>query len=73
MTQQAFLIEMQEEILDTEIEITMETQLAQIADWDSIAYVTFLASMSDFTEKKISPQAVRQAVTVGDLYHLAFD
>lgn len=72
MKENEFLSEMQD-ILDTEKTLTMETGLGDCEAWDSIAYVTFLADMSDYTEKKISPQEVRTAVTVGDLYHLAFD
>ena len=72
MEKEQFLNEMME-ILDTDETLTLETKLNSLEEWDSIAYVAFLAGMSDYTDKKIRPQQVREAVTVGDLYHLAFD
>ena len=46
MSEQDFLMKMQEEILDTEDEITMGTKLSDIEEWDSLAFVSFMAFAS---------------------------
>ena len=69
MSEQDFLMKMQEEILDTEDEITMGTKLSDIEEWDSLAFVSFMAvaKMSGVT---VDRTAVHEADTVGNLYHL---
>lgn len=58
------------ELMDTDTELTMETRLADIEEWDSLSYVTFLASMSKMIDRRIEPKEVKSAETVKDLYDL---
>lgn len=69
MTEQEFLTKMQEDILDTEEEITMDTPLADIEEWDSLAFVSFLA-MAKLAGKKPAREAIQRSKTVGELYAL---
>ena len=70
MTEQEFLTKMKEDILDTEEEITMQTQLWNIEEWDSLAFVSFLAMAKLTTEKKIEKTSIQSAQTVQELYSL---
>lgn len=72
MEQKEFLNTMAD-VLDEDVaDLEMDTELSSLDGWDSIAYVAYLAAMSDYTEKKIAPKEVRDAVTLADLYRLAF-
>ncbi|MCI7331075.1 MAG: hypothetical protein MR866_06490 [Selenomonadaceae bacterium] len=73
MEEKEFLTTMAEVLDEDENELQMNTELSSLEGWDSIAYVAYLAAMSDYTDKKILPKQVRDAGTVADLYHLAFD
>ena len=50
MNEQDFLKKMQEEILDTEEEIKMDTLLKDIEEWDSLAYVRGAEKVEDLYE-----------------------
>ena len=58
------------DLMDTDTELTMETRLADIEEWDSLSYVAFLASMSKMVDRRIEPKEVKLAETVKDLYGL---
>ncbi len=68
MNEQDF-IEKMTEIMDTEYSFTMDTNLEDIEEWDSLSYVTFL-TMCKSMRKKISPDAIINAKKVRDLYEL---
>lgn len=68
MNEQDF-IEKMTEIMDTEYSFTMDTNLVDIEEWDSLSYVTFL-TMCKSMQKKVSPDAIINAKTVRDLYEL---
>lgn len=68
--EQRFLIMMKEDILDTDIEIKMETQLEDIEEWDSLSVVSFIATANTEYGKKVSRQAVIDAESVADLFAL---
>ncbi|WP_294149067.1 hypothetical protein [uncultured Selenomonas sp.] len=70
MTEQEFLTKMKEDILDTEEEIAMQTQLGNIEEWDSLAFVSFLAMAKLATGKKMERSSIQSAQTVQDLYAL---
>ena len=70
MTKEQFLVKMQEEVLDTEQEITMESTLEELDEWDSLAFVSYIAMANTAAGKKVDRTAVQAAVTVGDLYAL---
>lgn len=69
MTKDVFLSKMQEEVLDTDDEITMDTRLEDV-DWDSLAFVSFIAMANTSAGKKVDRAALKQAETIGELYAL---
>lgn len=58
------------DVLDTEEELTAATVLADLEEWDSLSFVSFLAFANATYGKKIVPADVRNARTVEDLYNL---
>ena len=64
-----FIVKMTD-LLDTEIEISSKTLLSDIEEWDSLSFVAFLAMGNASYNKKISPDDVKSAKTIGDLYQL---
>ena len=69
MDEAKFLVQLAE-LMDTEEELSMEKQLEDIEEWDSLSYVAFMAFAHNVFKRDIERQAVRQAVNVGDLYKL---
>ena len=55
------------DILDCEQEVSMESVLTDIEEWDSLSFVSFLAMANASYGKKVSPADVRAAKTIGDL------
>ena len=58
------------DILDCEQEITMETVLADLEEWDSLSLVSFMAMANAAYGKKVILTDVKMAKTVEDLYEL---
>ncbi len=58
------------ELMDTEQELTMDTELDNIDEWDSLSYVAFLAMCATYSDKKIAPSDVKNAKTIRELYSL---
>lgn len=69
MDEKEFL-ETMAEILDIDEELTMETELDTVEEWDSLSYVMFQAQMLAKVQKKMIPSDVKKAKTIGDLYAL---
>lgn len=69
MDEEKFLVQLAE-LMDTEEELSMEKRLDDIEEWDSLSYVAFMAFAHNVFKRDIERQAVRQAVSVGDLYKL---
>ena len=72
MTEEQFLEKMLD-LLDTEEKITMDSLLNDIEEWDSLSYVSFLAMANVSAGKKLDPNSVRGAKTIGDLFELVKD
>lgn len=70
MTEQDFLTKFKEDVLDTDDDITMDMDLNDVEDWDSLSVVSFIAMGKIATGKKLDRQAVLSAETVSDLYAL---
>lgn len=70
MSEQTFLTKMQEEVLDTEMEISMDTLLGDIEEWDSLSVVSFIAMAKAACGKKVERAAVTNAKTIGELFAL---
>lgn len=58
------------DILDTEDEVTLDTTLADIEEWDSLSRIATLAYATGHGRPDITPDAIRSAVTVQDLYNI---
>ena len=69
MSDKEFL-EIMGEILDTDKDLTMDTVLDTVEEWDSLSYVMFQAQMLEKVQKKMIPSDVKKAKTIGDLYAL---
>lgn len=67
--EQKFIEELTETI-DTEDKLTMDTVLADLEDWDSLSFVSFISMANASYGKKVAADQVREAVTVADLYQL---
>lgn len=58
------------DILDCEQDVTMETVLADLEEWDSLSLVSFMAMANAAYGKKIILADVKMAKTIEDLYEL---
>ena len=69
MTKEIFL-ERMADILDVEDEITLDTNLSELDEWDSLSIVSYVAMANAACGKKVDVKSVREAVTIQDLYDL---
>ena len=69
MTKEIFL-ERMADILDVEDEITLDTNLSELDEWDSLSIVSYVAMANAACGKKVYVKSVREAVTIQDLYNL---
>lgn len=71
-----FLKAMKEDVLDTEMDITMDTSLGDIEEWDSLSVVSFLALVKKLDNKTgknrtdVNVKVVQSARTIQDLFNL---
>lgn len=63
-------IEQMIDVLDLEEEITMDSVLEDMEEWDSLSLVSFVALATSVYKKNLSTADVRKAKTVADLYEL---
>ena len=69
MGEVAFL-ELVKEILELDDEeVSMESNLDDL-DWDSLANISFITAVDERTGKVVSPGALKECSTVGDLHSL---
>ena len=57
-------------LLDLDTPPLLTDSLEAFEEWDSLAYVSFLALAKKTFEKRIPPKKVADAKTVGDLFAL---
>ena len=57
-------------ILDTDMEINMDTRLDDVDEWDSLSFVSFIGMAKSKTGKKVDLKSVNGAETIEDLYNL---
>ena len=69
MTTETFLEKMAD-ILDAEEEISFDTELSGLEEWDSLSIVSYIAMANASCGMKGDVKKVREAVTIGDLYDL---
>lgn len=58
------------DVIDTEEELTAETLLADVEEWDSLGLVSFVAMAKSVYGKQIPADEIRKAVKVADLFAL---
>jgi acyl carrier protein len=59
------------ELLETDEEITMDTDLLEIDSWGSLSSVEFLVMIEEKYGVKAEPFTVAEAIFVEDLYRIA--
>lgn len=68
MTAEEFIAKLAD-LMDTEATIELSTRLSDVEDWDSLSMVSFF-SYCNTLGQKISPEQIKSAQTVEDLYKL---
>lgn len=58
------------DILDCEQEVSMDSILGEIEEWDSLSFVSFLAMANASYGKKVIPANVKSAKTIADLFEI---
>ena len=70
MDEKTFLKNMEELLEMNTGSLAADTALADIEQWDSLAFVSFLAMADSKYSMKVVPSELRQCKTVGDLMKL---
>ena len=58
------------DVMDIEEEITADTVLEDLEEWDSLSLVSFMAMANAAYGKKVVAADVKMAKTIADLYEL---
>ncbi len=66
MTRDEFLVEMQD-VLQTEETLTVDTVLADLAEWDSLAVMATMAFLDRNFGVKLSIADIKELNTIGDI------
>ena len=61
------------DIMDTDAQLTLETKLSDVEEWDSLSMVSFFSFCNARSKSPILPDAIKNAVTVNDLYKIIGD
>ena len=69
MDQKLFMAKIQE-LFEREDGLTLEMSLEDIEEWDSLSFVAFLAMADKVPGNRATPEAIREAKTIGDLFEL---
>ena len=75
MNEELFLKKMKEDVLDTEMDIKMDTLLEDIDEWDSLSVVSFI-TFAKSVERKVKKnnivhvKTINNAKTMRDLFDL---
>lgn len=67
MDEKKFISEFSE-LIDTDEEITLDTNLEDIEEWDSLSYVSFVAVALSKYKVSVAKDDIKKAKTVNDLY-----
>lgn len=63
-------LEKLKDILDCEEDLTLDLELDELDEWDSLGILGFLAEMERHSTKTLQARDVKKAKTVRDLYAL---
>ena len=69
ISEEQFITDLKE-LLETDSDITLETDLLEINEWGSLSAVEFLVMIEDRYGIKAEPFSVAEAVFVEDLYNI---
>ncbi len=69
MTAEIFISKLAE-LMDTEAELNLSTKLADVEDWDSLSMVSFFSFCNSTLGIKLTPEQIKSAQTVEDLFNL---
>lgn len=58
------------DIMDTDAQLTLETKLSDVEEWDSLSAISFFSFCNVTLGKEIDVDALKAAKTVKDLYKL---
>ena len=61
------------DIMDTDAELKLSTKLADVEDWDSLSMVSFFSFCDSKLNRRLTPEQIKSAQTVEDLFKLATD
>ena len=70
MTEKEFIEKMQEDVLDTDADITLDMVLSDVEEWDSLSFVSFIAMAKESGFTNVNREVVNEAKTVKDLFEL---
>lgn len=70
MTEQEFIEKMQEDVLDTDAELSLDMILTDVEEWDSLSFVSFIAMAKESGFTDVNREVVNEAKTVKDLFEL---
>ncbi len=66
MSKEEFLVQMQD-VLQTETELTMETVLGELDEWDSLSMMATMAFLDKNFGVKMKIADIKTLVTIGDI------
>lgn len=69
MTAEEFIMKLAE-LMDTEAMLELSTKLADVEDWDSLSMVSFFSFCNSTLSRKVTPEQIKSAQTVKDLFKL---
>lgn len=70
MTSEEFIKKLVD-LMDTDAEINLSTKLADVEDWDSLSMVSFYSFCDSKLGRRLTPEQIKSAQTVEDLFKLA--
>lgn len=70
MTEKEFIEKMQEDVLDTDADITLDMVLSDVEEWDSLSFVSFIAMAKEAGFTNVNREVVNEAKSVKDLFEL---
>ncbi len=72
MTAENFLDKLAE-LMDTDAKLDLATNLADVEDWDSLSMVSFFSFCNTTLKRHVTPEEIKSAKTVADLFKLIDD
>ncbi len=71
MSFEAFLNHLSDVLDMPAADLTPDSKLADLEEWNSMALVSFIAFVDEYLEKTLSPRVIAPCKTIGDLARVA--